>query len=116
MTNAEIIFSNRLFLMEQEVIKGIPGTSITIKGEDGDKVVPMPEEIKSYREWQKAGRQVKKGEHAVAKFQIWMPRKGKAKAEDDEEGKAEADAPKGFYKKMTFFFTEGQTELRKEGN
>lgn len=79
MTNAEIIFNNSVFLMEQGVIKGIPGTSITIKGEDGDKVVPMPEEIRSYREWQKAGRQVKKGEHAVAKFQIWMTKKAKPK-------------------------------------
>lgn len=116
MTNAEIIFANRVFLMEQGEIKGIEGTSITIKDQDGERIVPMPEEIKSYNDWRKAGRQVKKGEHAVAKFQIWMPKKGKAKAEDEEEGKAEADAPKGFYKKMTFFFTEGQTELRKEGN
>ncbi len=116
MTNAEIIFQNRVFLMEQGEIQGIPGTSITVKDDDGERTVMIPEEIRSYNDWRKAGRQVKKGEHAVAKFQIWMPKKGKAKAEDDEEGKAEADAPKGFYKKMTFFFTEGQTELRKEGN
>lgn len=116
MTNAEIIFQNRVFLMEQGVIKGVPGTVLHWKDEEGERQIQMPEEIRTFDDWKRVGRMVQKGQHAIAKFQIWMPKKGKAKAEDEEEGKAEADAPKGFYKKMTFFFTEGQTELRKEGN
>ena len=36
MTNAEIILSNRVFLMEQEVIKGVPGTALHWKDEQGE--------------------------------------------------------------------------------
>lgn len=121
MTNAEIIFSNRVFLMEQGVIKGIEGTSITFKDEDGEREVMMPEEIKTFEAWKREGYIVQKGEHAVAKFQIWMPRKNKkaAQAEADKEEAAE-DAEmkaKGFYKKVAFFFTMDQVKPieRKEG-
>lgn len=109
MTNAEIIFQNRVFLMEQDVIKGVPGTSLLWKDEQGEREVLMPEEIRSYNDWRKAGRQVKKGEHAVAKFQIWMPSKRNAKKKPDDE-EQEKDAPKGFYKKTAFFFTIDQVK------
>lgn len=111
MTNEQIIFNNRVFLMEQEVIKGIEGTCITFTDENGTRQMMMPEEIRTFDDWKRAGRMVQKGQHAVAKFQIWMPKKGKAKAADEGEGeKQEADAPKGFYKKMAFFFTIDQTK------
>lgn len=115
MTNAEIIFQNRVFLMEQEVIKGVPGTSMMIKDEQGEREVMIPEEIFTFDEWKRRGFFVRKGEHAVAKFQIWMPKKNKkakaeAEAEEDQEQKAEV--PKGFYKKMAFFFTADQVEKK----
>ena len=108
MTNAEIILSNRVFLMEQDVIKGVPGTSLLWKDEQGEREILMPEEIRTFDDWKKQGRMVQKGQHAVAKFQIWMPKKGKAAKEDpdaDDQEKA-----KGFYKKMSFFFTIDQTK------
>lgn len=108
MTNTEIIMQNRVFLMEQGVIKGIEGTRILWKDEDGEREIQMPEEIKTFDAWKKERLIVQKGEHAVAKFQIWMPRKGKAKPDDEEQ--QEADAPKGFYKKMAFFFTADQVK------
>lgn len=107
MTNTEIIFNNRLFLMEQGVIKGMPGTSITVKDEDGERTVEIPEEIRTFDEWKRLGFIVQKGQHAVAKFQIWMPKKGKKKAEAEEEEQG-AKAPAGFYKKLAFFFTADQ--------
>lgn len=116
MTNAEIIFSNRVFLMEQGVIKGIEGTSITFKDEDGEREVMMPEEIKTFEAWKREGYIVQKGEHAVAKFQIWMPRNKKAAQAEAEEEESAEDAEmkaKGFYKKVAFFFTMGQVKLMK---
>lgn len=110
MTNTEIIFNNRLFLMEQGVIKGVPGTSVTIKDEDGERTVEMPEEIRTFDEWKRLGFIVQKGQHAVAKFQIWMPKKGERKAEDEGEEKEEQA---GFYKKLAFFFTADQVKAIK---
>ena len=110
MTNTEIIFNNRLFLMEQGVLKGIPGTSITWKDEeDEEHSGMMPEQIHTFEEWKRMGFIVKKGEHAVAKFQIWMPKKGKKKAEAEEEEQG-AKVPAGFYKKLAFFFTADQVK------
>ena len=101
MTNAEIIFANRVFLMEQEVIKGVPGTNFLWKDEQGERQILMPEEIRTCKDWNRMGYRVRKGEHAIAKFQIWMPKKGKSKT-DDEDADEKA---KGFYLKMAFFFT-----------
>lgn len=109
MTNAEIIMKNRVFLMENEVIQGIPGTKLVWSDEDGKREILMPEEIRTFDEWKRLGYMVQKGQHAVAKFQIWMPSKKNArKKQDDEE--QEKDAPKGFYKKVAFFFTIDQVK------
>ena len=113
MTNAEIIFNNRVFLMEQDVIKGIPGMLITVSDDSGDREIMMPEEIHTFEEWKKMGYQVQKGQKAVAKFQIWMPKKNKKKA-DSEDGAEEKEEAKGFYKKVAFFFTQEQTKKIEE--
>ena len=112
MTNAQIIFSNRVFLMEQGVIKGIPGTALVWKDEQGEREIEMPEEIRTFDDWKRLGFIVQKGQHAVAKFKIWMPKKGKkaeAEAEADADPEKKED-PKGFYKKMSFFFTSDQVK------
>ena len=115
MTNAEIIFKNRVFLMEQEVIKGIDGTAIMWKDEEGEREIQIPEEIRTFDDWKRMGYIVKKGQHAVAKFQIWMPKKGKAKKQEQEqEQEQEEEKMKGFYKKVAFFFTAEQVEPIKE--
>jgi len=108
MTNAEIIFKNRIFLMEQGVIAGVDGTSVTIKDENGKRTILMPEEIRTFDDWKRNGFIVQKGEKAIAKFQIWMPKKKKKKDEDEEEKKK--DEPKGFYKKLAYFFTRAQVK------
>ena len=87
MNNAQIIFNESIELMKNGII-GTTGRQITIEYEkDGEKVketIPEPEEIHTYKEWQKLGLQVQKGEKAIAKFTIWMytDKKSKLSAED----------------------------------
>jgi len=114
MTNAQIIMSNRVFLMQEGIIKAAgTGEMVEVKTEEGMITVEMPEEIYTFDQWKKRGFIVQKGQHAVAKFQIWMPKKAKKKAQkeedkkqperqDDEDAKM---AAKGFYKKVASFFT-----------
>lgn len=110
MTNSEIIFRNRVFLMEQEIIKGIEGTSMIWSDEEGEREIQIPEEIKTFDEWKREGYIVQKGQHAVARFQIWMPKKGKKKQEQKQEQEQEEEKMKGFYKKVAFFFTVDQVK------
>ena len=109
MTNAEIIFSNRVFLMEQGLIKGVPGTSIKWKDEDGEREIMMPEEIHTFRTWQKLGFQVQRGEHAVAKFPVWKFR-AYGKKEDQEAGEEEQPVKGKCFMKVAFFFTIDQVK------
>ena len=87
MNNQQIIFNESIELMKNGII-GTTGRQITIEYEkDGEEVVetsPEPEEIHTYKEWQKLGLQVQKGEKAIAKFTIWMytDKKSKLSAED----------------------------------
>lgn len=114
MTNAQIILTNRVFLMQEGVIKAAGnGVMITV---DGVKM-EMPEEIRTFNEWKRMGYAVQKGQHAVAKFQIWMPKKAKTKAAEAEaDAEAGRDAEeaemlaKGFYKKLAHFFTAEQVK------
>ena len=115
MRNSEIVFANRVFLMEQGVIKGIPGTSLLWKDDQGEREIMMPEEIKTFDAWRKEGFIVQKGQHAVAKFQIWMPKTKKGKKVEAGEGENADDAEmmaKGFYKKLSYFFTRDQVQVK----
>lgn len=111
MTNAEIIMANRVFLMEAGVLEGVPGTNMKWVDEEGERKILFPEEINTFDGWKKQGFIVRKGEHAVAKFQIWMPKKGASKkAAEAEDGEKEAAVPSGYYKKMAFFFKRSQVD------
>lgn len=82
-TNAQIILSNAIDLMEAGVLK--PGEPCTIIDEDGNEREGfLPEEIHTYAAWKELGYQVRKGEHAKASFPIWKPikEKGTAKGRD----------------------------------
>lgn len=83
MKNAEIIESHAIALMEGGIIKSA-GKVETMDG----ATVDVPEEIATFPEWRRRGYMVMKGQHAVAKFQIWKPckRKAKKEGEEDEEG------------------------------
>ena len=74
MTNAQIIFNESIELMNQGIIKGT-GRTFTVEMEDGTKkTIEEPEELHTFAAWKERGRQVKKGEHAKAKFYIWKCR------------------------------------------
>lgn len=88
MNNAQIIFNESVELMKDGII-GTTGRQITIEyeNEDGEKVKELinePEPIHTYKEWQKAGFQVQKGQKAIAKFTIWMYADKKKKLTKEE--------------------------------
>jgi hypothetical protein len=86
-TNAELIENATIALMmEGKIGKG--------------------EEIHTYAHWKELGYQVKKGEKAVAKFQVWKPSKRKP-VEGEPERK---DARPRMFKKMAAFFSTTQVE------
>ena len=108
MTNAQIIFQNRIFLMQEGLIKGTD-EKITIQSEDGEQQIQMPEEIHTYNAWKALGYQVQKGEHAIAKFPIWKYKANK-KQQDDEAGEDEQPQTGKMFKKVAFFFTIDQVK------
>lgn len=116
MTNTEIIMQNRVFLMEQGVIKGIEGTRMLWKDEEGEREIQMPEEIRTFDDWKRMGYMVQKGQKAIARFQIWMPKKKKKKEKEaepernDVEAEEKEESAKGFYKKVAFFFSLDQVK------
>lgn len=110
MTNEQIIFAARLDLMKEGKIKGT-GEFMKFEGKDGQtSTVEIPEVIHTYATWAKLGRQVKKGEHALAKVRIWKRTDWK-KQEDD----APEELPRMFMK-TAFFFSEEQTEEKQGQN
>ena len=55
MTNEQIIFNNRVSLMEEGIIKGT-GNIITVENEDGEKIqLEEPEELHTYHGWKAVG-------------------------------------------------------------
>ena len=68
----------------------------------------MPEEIRTFEEWKRLGFMVQKGQHSVARFKIWMPKKGRKEDAPEDEEKDQDE--KGFYKKLAFFFTIDQVK------
>jgi len=72
MTNEKIIFNESLRLVEEKKI-GTTGRILTVRDAEGNtKTLPEPEPIHTYDEWRRMGLQVRRGEHAVAAFPIWM--------------------------------------------
>ena len=103
MTNEQIIFNNRLSLMNEGIIKGT-GNFITVENEEGEKIqLEEPEEIHTFLGWKSLGRQVVKGEKSIATMMIWKHTTKKPKNEDEEEAEA-------MFMTKAFFFTESQTE------
>ena len=104
-SNAQIIFNQQMELMKEGKI-GSTGRVITVTVEkEGQKVqekVNEPEPIHTYKEWQRLGFQVEKGQKAIAIFTIWNFAENK-KAEDEDE--APSLMKNGYYymKKAAFF-------------
>ena len=98
MTNAQII---------EEAQEMLLADGILTANDDGE-IQP----IHTYQVWKKLGYQVKKGETAIAKFQIWKCVNNKKQAEEEAENKEEIEQKgrKFFFKKMSAFFTDAQVE------
>ena len=109
MTNAQIILSNRVFLMEQGVIKGIAGQTIKWADEQGEREILMPEEIHTFQTWKALGYQVQKGEHAVAKFPVWKFKAAGKKQEQEAEDEEQVENGR-YFMKVAFFFTADQVK------
>lgn len=104
MTNAQIVLMESVKLMEEGIIKGT-GRKMIIENAEGEKrEIEEPEAIHTFASWKEHGRQVKKGEHAIASFVIWKQGKGKTDEETGEEKEGR------MFMKKAFFFTEAQTE------
>ena len=113
MTNEMIIYNVRCQLMDEGKI-GTTGHQITVKDENGNDVTMMePEEIHTYARWKALGFQVKKGEHAVASFNIWKCSMKHetldAKDKDGNDTTIEQDSKRMFHK-MSHFFASSQVE------
>lgn len=109
MTNEMIIFNARLALMEDGKIGGT-GRMMEIEDEDGEKrKIEEPEEIHTFLIWKELGFSVKKGEKAIAKFDIWKYTQKKKSEEKEDEEKEHA------FKKLAFFFSPAQVEPMKGG-
>ena len=107
MTNAEIIFWNSVELMNQGLI-GTTGKKLVVAMPDGEERELMePEPIHTFACWKNLGYSVKKGEHAVAKIQIW---KGSERVVKDEDGNDTDETTVRMFKKVAFFFTAAQVE------
>ena len=88
MTNEQIIFNNRVDLMDKGIIKGT-GNKITVENEEGKKIeLEEPEQIHTYAGWKALNRQVKKGEKSIASFMIWKYTTKKPKEKDEEPQEA----------------------------
>jgi hypothetical protein len=110
MTNAQIIFSESLELMEAGKI-GTTGRTLTLERPDGTRyTVPEPEPIHTFAAWRALGYTVRKGEKATAAFSIW--KQGKAsKAAREAAAEAGEEEPAGrMFMKLSHFFTAAQVE------
>ena len=111
MTNNQIILWESVKLMDQGII-GTTGRKIIVTTPLG---IPMettePETIHTFAAWKELGYNVKKGQHAIAKIQIW---KGAEKALKDEDGNELDEKELRMFRKLAYFFSASQVEKTAE--
>ena len=108
MTNAMIILTNSLSLMEQGVLKAT-GEKLIVEENGEKKELDVPEEIHTYAEWKNRGFQVQKGEKAKAQFPIWKYMVKKKKQEEVSEN--EEPTEDGYCRMVNaYFFTRDQVQ------
>lgn len=109
MTNEQIIFNARVDLLENGII-GTTGRQIQVEDAEGNKqMLDEPEQIHTYAGWKTLCFQVRRGEHAVANFQIWKHTTKKLNAEADT-AEATADEQEFMFLTKEFFLTASQVE------
>lgn len=115
MTNEEIVLKESIELMKQGILV-CAGQIDFINEETGEKSkIDMPEAIHTYQEWKELGYQVKKGEHAIAKFAVWKPVKAKKKDEDQEDKNVIVIQKQRFIMCNASWFKGSQVEKRSIG-
>lgn len=109
MTNAQIIFNESMRLMNDGIIgttgRQLTATFVNEKGVEETKLINEPEPIHTFQTWKSLGRQVKRGQHAIACIVIW---KHAVKTVEHED--ADPEEIERMFMKKAFFFTAGQTE------
>lgn len=65
--------------------------------------------LHTYAEWQQLGFQVKRGEHAALKMQLWKPRKGKQGTKKGSEAE-DTESDNGFFLATAHLFMSSQVE------
>lgn len=97
MTNADIIFSERMNLMNEGKIKST-GRKLIVEINGEKQEIEEPEQIHTYQIWKELGYQVQKGQKAITQITIWKftPAKDQDNQMLEEEGKM-------FLKKASFF-------------
>lgn len=104
MTNAMIIFWESADLMEKGILQGT-GETVTIEDPEGNEIeMEVPEDIHTYAAWKELGYQVRKGEHAIAKFKIWKHTTKKGEAQDGSEDQSK------MFMKLSHFFKASQVD------
>lgn len=101
MTNAMMILLERVELMKAGKI-GNTGKSFDIEINGEIRTIQEPEEIHTYAIWKNLGYQVKKGEKAITKLQIW---KHTTKQKGEDEPPEER-----MIRKTAYFFSPAQVE------
>lgn len=114
MTNAMIIFMERVRLMDEGVIAGTGHKTVIEEADGTKKEYELPEEIHTYQKWKSLGYQVKRGSKAVAQFPIWKFIGG-MKNNKEEEVREDVDVDKNENKgychmKLASFFSSQQVE------
>jgi len=113
MTNAQIIFQEKMRLAEEGILKYTGRTVIGLNMAGEEVELPEVQPIHTYQAWQSLGYQVKKGEKAVAKFAVWKFLNRKKKADDDAEEDGDKAVVGGkCYMKVAAFFTDEQVEKK----
>lgn len=113
MKNNDIIFMESQRLAKDGIIN-YTGRVFRAQMADGSEVeVKETEAIHTFAEWKKAGYKVIKGQHAIAKFAIWMytdkPRRATVEARETAGEDAEAPDPH-YYMKESAFFSASQVQ------
>ena len=104
MTNATIVMDARLRLLDEGKIKPT-GRMYKLITDEGERLVPEPEEIHTYAKWQELGYQVKRGSKAITMLMIWKYSEKKKKSADEEEEKTG-----NMFLKGSYFFAAHQVE------
>lgn len=105
MTNDTIIMTASFQLMEEGLLSG---SGIKAVQDDGT-TIELPEAIHTYAGWKAVGRQVKKGEKALAAINIWKCSTKTITTKTVDGKETEMDARRMFMKRA-FFFKASQTE------